>query len=374
MKKVTILALHLNYGGIEKFIANISNMLVEKYEVEIISTYYIKSTPAFVIHPDVKITYLLEDLKPNREELKSAFKSIHVVQMVKQTITALKVLYYRKKRMIQAIKNIQNGVVISTRDFHNKWLSKYAKNGILKIATEHNDLLENKKYTQKVIKSCRAIDYLISPTLEMAQYYATEVKTAKSIYIPHFLENIPDEVSNLEDKIILAVGRLSPEKGFLDLMEVFRQVNQKHKDSKLYLIGDGVEKPKLEELIGKYQLSDHVILTGFREKEYIDQISQRASIYAMTSFRESFGFVVLEAFSFGIPCVSFDSAKGALNIIEDGKNGYIVKERNIGDMAEKINMLLESTILRKEFGKNARQKSIQYAKDSIKEQWYQLIS
>ena len=62
--KITILALHLGYGGIEKFISNIANMFEENNKVEIISIYKLYDKPPFYINPNVKITYLLEDMKP----------------------------------------------------------------------------------------------------------------------------------------------------------------------------------------------------------------------------------------------------------------------------------------------------------------------
>ena len=71
MKKVTFLALHLGYGGIEKCISTVANHLCNEYEVEIISTYQIYEEPAFLLDPRIKVTYLIHD-KPNRKELKEA--------------------------------------------------------------------------------------------------------------------------------------------------------------------------------------------------------------------------------------------------------------------------------------------------------------
>ena len=81
MKKITILALHLSTGGVEMAIANLSNILVKKYDVEIISTYRITDKPAFKIDERVKIKYLMTDLKPNPEEFKSAIKSKNILKI-----------------------------------------------------------------------------------------------------------------------------------------------------------------------------------------------------------------------------------------------------------------------------------------------------
>ena len=65
MKKITILALHLGYGGIERCISNLVNSLCNDYEIEIISTYKLFDTPVFKIDDKVTIKYLITDMKPN---------------------------------------------------------------------------------------------------------------------------------------------------------------------------------------------------------------------------------------------------------------------------------------------------------------------
>ena len=69
MKKVTILALHLGYGGIENAVATLANLLCEKYEVEILSVYRLYNEPVFDIDERVKIRYI-SNIKPNKNEMK----------------------------------------------------------------------------------------------------------------------------------------------------------------------------------------------------------------------------------------------------------------------------------------------------------------
>ena len=72
MKKITIFALHLGYGGVEKCITNLANLLCNDYNVEIISTYKLNEKPAFNISDKVKVVYLIDKYKPNREEWKNS--------------------------------------------------------------------------------------------------------------------------------------------------------------------------------------------------------------------------------------------------------------------------------------------------------------
>ena len=74
MKKITIFALHLGFGGIESCIANLANILCDEYKIEIISTYKLLDKPAFKIDDKVKISYLTQ-AKPNKETWLNALKS-----------------------------------------------------------------------------------------------------------------------------------------------------------------------------------------------------------------------------------------------------------------------------------------------------------
>ena len=73
MKKVRILALHLSYGGVEKAIVSIANLLAERYEVEILSVYRMPGPVAFPLDPRVRVRYLLRDV-PNREAWKASLR------------------------------------------------------------------------------------------------------------------------------------------------------------------------------------------------------------------------------------------------------------------------------------------------------------
>ena len=94
----------------------------------------------------------------------------------------------------------------------------------------------------------------------------------------------------------------------------------------------------------------------------------------MTSRTESFGLVLIEAMSYGIPCVSYTSAQGANEIIDDGKNGYLIKDRNEDEMISKIDLLINDEKLRKKLGKEARVKSKLYSKENVLKSWNKLIN
>lgn len=376
MKKVTILALHLGYGGVEKAIASLSNMLVEKYSVEIISVYKLYDKPAFYIDEKVKITYLLDpELSPNKNEFKKAIKSKNISEILKEGLKSSKILRLKKSKMIEAVKNIKSGIVISTRVEHNKILSKFGDEKLVKIAQEHTHHNNNEKYIQDLVKSCKNMDYFMAVSSELNKFYSKYFKgtNTKCVYIPHSLDYIPEECSKLEEKNIVSVGRLSKEKGYDDLIDIFNLVIKEKNDWKLNIIGDGQERKYIEDKIKSYGIEDNVILHGYKSKEYIDTVLEKSSIYIMASHEESFGIVLIEAQSFGIPCIAMSSAKGACEIIENDVNGYLVANRDKAEMSQKIIELIENKALRLEMGKESKINSYKYSKENISRQWFELL-
>ena len=375
MKKISILSLHLGYGGIEKCVVNLANTLCRKYDVEIAVCYKLYEKSAFDLDKRVKVKYLNNDLKPNHDTLRSALKSKNIIKIVKELAFSSKVLYYRKKTMVQYIKNTDSRVIISTRDIFNYWLSGYGRDGVLKIGWEHNHFHENLKYADKVSNSAKSLDYLVLVSSELQKFYANRLRNSNCmcIYIPNSIDKLPENSAPLKSKRLVSVGRLSPEKGYLDLLKIFNTLVKSKPDWHLDIIGDGVERDKLKKYIEKNELNEKVTLHGFQGKEYIDKILHDSSIYLMTSYTESFGIVLIEAMSHGIPCIAFDSAEGAREIINSGENGYLIKNRNQEAMIMKIKDLINNEEDRIRIGKQARKSVKKYTSDIVGEEWITLM-
>ena len=375
MKKISILSLHLGYGGIEKCVVNLANTLCRKYDVEIAVCYKLYEKSAFDLDKRVKVKYLNNDLKPNHDTLRSALKSKNIIKIIKELAFSSKVLYYRKKTMVQYIKNTDSIVIISTRDIFNYWLSGYGRDGVLKIGWEHNHFHENLKYADKVSNSAKSLDYLVLVSSELQKFYANRLRNSNCmcIYIPNSIDKLPENSAPLKSKRLVSVGRLSPEKGYLDLLKIFNTLVKSKPDWHLDIIGDGVERDKLKKYIEKNELNEKVTLHGFQGKEYIDKILHDSSIYLMTSYTESFGIVLIEAMSHGIPCIAFDSAEGAREIINSGENGYLIKNRNQEAMIMKIKDLINNEEDRIRIGKQARKSVKKYTSDIVGEEWITLM-
>ena len=373
-KKIVILALHLGTGGAEKVISNLANLLSENNDVEIISTYKLRNSPAFYISNKVTINYLTTNLEPNKQEIKNALKNFNLIRLVFEAFKSFKILILRKKLMVNAIKDLDCDIVISTRILHNNWVSRYARKDIIKIAQEHNHHNNNQKYIKKLIKSLKSFDYFMPVSRELCDFYNKRISTTKVMYIPNFIDNVSSKTCNLSSKQLISVGRLDPIKGFDDLIDLFNLFYQKHPDWNLHIVGDGSEKEILQTKINKLGLSKKITLCGTKYSEELENEYLNSSIYIMTSHSESFGLVLLEAANYGLPLIAFDSAQGANEIIENNKNGFLVKNRNAEEMITKIEELLNDSSKMQYFSKNSKNTALKFSKEAISKEWNKFLN
>ena len=372
MKKVSILALHLGYGGIEKAVATLANTLCTSYEVEIACIYQLQEEPAFQIDPKVKITYLIKE-KPNREAWLSALKQVKPITFIKESFYSVKTLYYRKKKMPSYIKQSDSDIIIATRDFLDRSLGKYGKATCFKVGWEHNHHHGNQRYEKKIVKSNQKLDALVLVSQDLKKDYQAKLKTCRCVYIPNSIDDYPEIPSDLTQHHLISVGRLSKEKGFFDLIQIFEKIVSSHPDWKLDIIGDGREREHLKSYVKEHHLEDFIIFHGFQGKAYINQKLLSSSVYLMTSYTESFGIVLIEAMSYGLPTIAFDSAEGAREIVKDGKNGFLISDRDQEKYIQKVEQLMDSQTLRQKLGTNGRKDVKKFTKEEVGKIWFDFL-
>lgn len=374
MKRIDILGLHLNYGGTEQAIINQANMLCENYDVRLVITYKMSPKPAFGIDKRVKVIYLT-NLKPNREEFKKALREKNFLKAIKEGFSAIKILRMKSKTMKQYVKKTPADILISSRLSIHKIVKKYAKKSAIKIGEEHRYSIKDPKYIKQIKKTCKKFDYFVCVSRELAVFYQKILPNVNCIFIPNALSTSSSQnIANYNSKNLLAIGRLSPEKGFDDAIRIMSLLTQKDRNIKLNIIGEGAERARLETEIKKYNLEDNVFLHGFKDQEYIKKIAAASSLYLLTSHEESFGTTIIEAASYGLPTIAFDSAKGATEIIKNNQTGIIIKGRDLNVAANTILRLFKNTEKLTELGQNAFSESKNYNFKNIQKCWQKFIT
>lgn len=199
--------------------------------------------------------------------------------------------------------------------------------------------------------------------------------------IPNFLPELPDssKLANPSTKVVLSVGRLSGEKGFDRLLDIWAMVQDRAKDSnrlaqwQLHIVGSGDLQSELESKIAQKGLETSVRLVGFRQD--MERVYLGASMYAMCSYFEGFGMALAEACSYGLAGIAFDIAAGPSDIIKQGKSGYLIEDGDKESFATRLCELMSDETKRAEFGANARELIAQnFSKQAVMPQWQGLFS
>lgn len=224
-------------------------------------------------------------------------------------------------------------------------------------------------YDMKVLNSkAKYFDILVALNTSDAEEWSHYLKTRVIKNIVHL--NNTGRYSNLESKRAIFVGRYYPQKGIPDLVRIWKIVHERHPDWHLDMYGDGdfVEIPATEEERLQMNIHAHQTVADIFER-YLE-----SSFLLLTSLYEPFGLVMPEAMSCGLPVVAFDCPSGPAQIITDGVDGFLIKERNIEEFADKVCSLIESSDLRHAMGKAAILSSQKYSTDQIMAQWMSLFN
>ena len=190
--------------------------------------------------------------------------------------------------------------------------------------------------------------------------------------IPNPIPNKTHQLSNLTEKKVLAVGRLSQPKNFSSLINAWLSVYLAYPDWHLEIWGDGEQKDMMQQKINTLGLEDCICLGGYSANilsKYVE-----ASIFVCSSKYEGFPLAFIEAMSCGLPVVSYDCPWGPQDIITEGKDGFLVPIGDEHALAERICYLIEHEDERRIMGDAALEKSKQYAMDIIIDKWMNLFN
>lgn len=183
--------------------------------------------------------------------------------------------------------------------------------------------------------------------------------------------NLKHKKKECNSKIAIAVGRHSFEKRLDRLIAIWAKVVEKHPDWGLKIYGERNKNIQLEKLVNKLNIEKNIQFNN--PTNDVEKIYSEACMLLTTSVSESFGLVLIEAMAFGIPVIAFGGTSGTETLIDDGVNGFLVKQNETKTYIEKTNLLIENAMQRKQMGENARKSLESFNIDYIMILWHNLF-
>lgn len=341
------------HAGTERAVCNLANILIKKHTVTIISRDTNAGNAFFPIDSKIQLIHLGADI-------------CHA-----STLQKLKKYFCMYKKLRELAKENAGAVFIATISSVNALITLLGKN-IKTIGCEHFNY-DAACLRQKVLRRIfyPRLDFVVCLTNEDAKRY-TFIKNNRLFVIPNSLSFECDITSNCTAKRIIAVGRLTKQKGFDLLLDSAVLMKEKIPDWHLDIFGDGEDKDALLEKIARLKLQTFVSIkspTKNIEQEYI-----ASSLFVMSSRWEGLPMVLLEAQHCGIPAVSFDCQTGPSEVIVHGETGFIVPLGDVTALAEKTIELALNEEMRISFGKKAKENSKRFSTEEIEKKWDELLN
>ena len=218
-------------------------------------------------------------------------------------------------------------------------------------------------------RSVRHADCVVALTQgDAADWYSLNPRVHVIPNVVHL--NDSGEYSTVSNKSVIFVGRFSHQKDIDSLVKIWQFVNSRHPDWQLHMFGGfGDEQQRVQVLIDKLSIN---IAVHDPTRDIFSRYKE-SSILVLTSRFEPFGLVLPEAMSCGLPVVAFDCPYGPAEIIIDGKDGFLIRNRNIEEFASKVCLLIENPDMRIKMGHAGIESSKRYDTACIMPQWKQFF-
>ncbi|HHG85922.1 MAG TPA: N-acetyl-alpha-D-glucosaminyl L-malate synthase BshA [Bacteroidetes bacterium] len=213
-------------------------------------------------------------------------------------------------------------------------------------------------------------------TTAVSDWLRQETNSALSIttpieVIPNFVdlerfqrqdkEHFRKMVASNNEKIIIHTSNFRKVKRVEDVILAYQRI-KKDVPSKLLMIGDGPERPRVEELCRELNLCNSIVFLGYQNP--VEEIYSIADLFLMPSASESFGLSALEVMACGVPCIT-SNAGGLPEVNLDGKTGFVCEIGDTDCMGEKAVELLRDDALWQKFSRQARSTAEEYSIDKI---------
>ena len=205
----------------------------------------------------------------------------------------------------------------------------------------------------------------------------------KILPAPYFVDNdffnlrlnksmIKKKLQLKEKKIILFVGKLIKRKNPFEFLKL-AELNKNNPNFHFLVIGDGILKRKCTEYIKSCNLKN-ITLVGFVNQKKLREYYKISDLIIITSLYETWGLTINEAFAANVPVVCSKSCGASIDLVENGKTGFIYKTGNVNFLNKKIKLILNNKKLSSEMIKNIKIKIKNYSLKQTLNSIYKILN
>lgn len=396
MARVGLLVNSLNTGGAERVVSRLSYILAADHEI-----FLILYTDKFMNY-EYNGTLINLGVDAEKNKIKKIFVPIKRVSKLKKIKKDYRldvvISFMDSPNIVNLLSKTKNcKAVVSIRNFPG--LEKEST-GLAKAVDNVSKRLYHKA------------DKIVTVADEISDYMRVTNPTCAdrvvTIYNPYDLEHIDaqrkmpiesaEHVAFMKDhRCIISVGRNMHQKGFWHLIKAFSVVAKKHEDARLVIVGGNIYEKETEKLISDLGLENKILLTGAQKNPFA--YIERSEIYVLSSLFEGFPNAMVEAMACGKPVVAAncksgpkeilmtaDERKTVVDRVTQASYGILISEMpqqenwdaNIledqdAQLAEAIDLLLSDEALHCEYGKKAREKSLDFDYDTCRSKFGAVI-
>jgi glycosyltransferase involved in cell wall biosynthesis len=362
VKKLFFVINSLEGGGAERTLSVVANSLSQKQNIDVSIICLNKASPAYEINPKIKIISLINGR--NSENILNRIKYVGLIYFKLVSLLLKEKPYYVISFMTTA--NLWTGLacglikvkfIVSERTTPDRTINSYSY------------LL--RKLSFLVYQNSRAIVVPAQGIADRIKKHSSfkNLNNFKLIRNPLNPFPLPSKKSVNDKKFILAVGRLNYVKGFDILIDAFSKIQKQ--DIDLIILGEGNEFHNLKNQIDNLNLLNRVKLLGF--KSNLQDYYSQAKLFVLASRNEGYPGALIEAMSFGCPCIAVNCEFGPSEIIKHGENGILVEQHNQTQLISAMNILLKDNQLRKKIAIKAQDIKQTNSLESISNNWNNLI-
>ncbi|SDK34561.1 Glycosyltransferase involved in cell wall bisynthesis [Nonomuraea maritima] len=375
--KIRYMLLHAyGMGGTIRTVVNQANAMAEAgHDVEIVSTVRRRTSPQFEIDKRVKVWALVDQ----RQGVSADSLARRMWRRARGKIVPYGefAAHYFTERVeaavMEYVASVDDGILVTTRPALNLISARRGSGKAIRVAQEHMNLASyHPAVREQISRHYGAFDAIAVLTETSRAEYRAIYDDTPIVRIPNAVAMEHRKHSDQSNPVIVAAGRLVPQKGYDMLISAFATIAEAHPEWTVRIFGTGPSQEKLQARIDTAEMNGRVTLMGRSDR--IHEELTDASIYALSSRMEGLPMAMIEAMGHALPVVAFDCPTGPADLITQGRNGVLVPPRDVEAFGAELSRLIGDVELRRRLGAAAAETAREYTPETVMPLWEGLFT